>query len=134
MYVFCGNNPVNYTDPFGLCEDSFSDKFYDAIDRGATAINDWMEKNFADPVGKWADGVNDWLDGLTTAQKIGVALAPIGGGLLFTEGGMYVLANGSVQYLMQDASSGTPGLIDATVEGYKSLEENVPVILESLGQ
>jgi hypothetical protein len=20
MYVFCGNNPVNFTDPFGLCE------------------------------------------------------------------------------------------------------------------
>jgi hypothetical protein len=40
QYVFCGNNPVNFRDPFGLCEDSegtgFMDWLHGILDVGGT--------------------------------------------------------------------------------------------------
>jgi len=64
MSVFSGGitqnlNPFSFVDPYRLCADSFGDKFYGAIDRGATAINDWTQRNIADPVYDWGTGVND---------------------------------------------------------------------------
>ncbi len=77
---------THFIDPLCLCAESFSDKFYGAVDRGATAINNWTGKYIADPVYEWGTSVNDWLDDRSTAEKIGIAFSPIAGGVLLTEG------------------------------------------------
>jgi hypothetical protein len=55
LYAFCGNNPVNFSDPTGLCREQF--------DPGA--YNPWLDPSTYNGVGAAAlDGFQAWVDGV----------------------------------------------------------------------
>ncbi len=140
LYAYGNLNPLAFVDPYGLCAESFSDKFYGAVDQWGTAINDWTQqnihpgvedwgngvndwadKNIADPVYDWGAGVNDWLDDRSTAEKIGIAFSPIAAPLAF-EAVMSapvlvpvgtVLSSPSAQFIYESefATPGVPGIL-----------------------
>ncbi len=102
LYAYGNLNPLAFVDPYGLCAESFSDKFYGTVDQWGTAINDWTQNNIHPDVEEWGsgvndwtqenihppvydlgNGVNDWLDDRSTAEKIGIALSPIAAPLAF---------------------------------------------------
>jgi RHS repeat-associated protein len=59
QYVFCANNPVNFRDPFGLCEDGqgFWGLWGNAINNRVTAINQAFGANLANAYNWGASGV-----------------------------------------------------------------------------
>jgi RHS repeat-associated protein len=39
LYVFCGNNPINFTDPFGECEKGYWDRYMEHLDKYAIKLD-----------------------------------------------------------------------------------------------
>jgi len=64
QYVFCGNNPVNFRDPFGLCEDDgpgFWGMFGNALNNTVSAINQSMGQGLYD-LSQWQWSQDVYLD------------------------------------------------------------------------
>ncbi len=72
LYAFCGNDPVNFTDPWGLCEET-SSSFTDTMQ---TILNNTLESvtrhhratEIADIVRKQYIGVDDFNDAMRHAE------------------------------------------------------------------
>ncbi len=61
QYVFCANNPVNFTDPFGLCSDSDDGYSYDQFCEDLWGAVDELGRDLRRPLDRLAGAVRDFF-------------------------------------------------------------------------
>ncbi len=65
LYQYCNNNPINYIDPFGLCEKSLDEKLKELLEK----LKDWLKFN---------KGVRDSLAGKYGIEGVKEGMGQLG--------------------------------------------------------